>query len=63
MLAVTLGNNCLWRESLARTAWASVGVCERDREMGNEWEECVSIFSPGCLGMCVRGRVRCGSII
>lgn len=63
MLAVTLGNNCLWRESLARTACVSVGVCRRDREMENEWEECVSIFSLGCLEMCMSVLVGCGSII
>lgn len=65
MLAVTLGNNCLWSDSLARTACASVGVCEADRgRWRSSGEECVSIFSPGASAdACARGRVGCRSII
>ena len=34
MLAVTVGNKCLFRESLGCTAYARVGVCVREREGG-----------------------------
>lgn len=39
---MTLGNNCLWGESLGCTAYATVGVCERDRTSGRN----VGLFSP-----------------
>lgn len=39
---MTLGNNCLWRESLGCTAYATIGVCERDRTSGRN----VGLFSP-----------------
>lgn len=39
----------------------SMQVCVRQIE--RQWDECVSVFSPGCLEMFVRGRVGCGSII
>ncbi len=53
MLAVTLGNNCLWRESLARTACVSIGVCKRDRDGERVGGMCV-YFLPGVSGdVCV----------
>lgn len=49
---MTLGNNCLWRESLTRTACVSVGVCTRDGERVGGM--CV-YFLPGetCVYVCV----------
>lgn len=65
-LAVTLGNNCLWRESPGHTAYASVGVCGRDRERRTSGRT-VCLFSPlGALRererKCVCVCVGCGSI-